>query len=53
MKIIFNQNEILELIKRSFPPEMIPKNYSVESVEVKGYPAKDFEITLEKEEEAS
>ncbi len=51
MKISLTQKEMLEVVRRSFPPEMIPTDYEVDSVEAKGYPVSSFEITLSKKEE--
>ncbi len=51
MKIILSQEEMLKVVRRSFPPEMIPTDYEVDEVEAKGYPVSIFEITLSKKEE--
>lgn len=51
MKLILNEQEMLLLVKRSFPPEMIPPGHKVEGVETKGYPIKEFIITIDKEVE--
>ena len=50
MKISMDKEEMMILIKRSFPKEMIPEGYTVTGVETKGYPEKEFAITLEREE---
>jgi hypothetical protein len=50
MKIILDQDEIRTLLKRSFPPEMIPDGYEVTEVESQGYPLKEFHISLHRSE---
>lgn len=53
MKLILNEEEMMILVRRSFPPELIPNGYRVESLEAKGYPVKNYEIILERKEETS
>ncbi len=49
MKITLDKEEMMVLIKKSFPKELIPEGYTVIAVESKGYPEKEFIITIEKE----
>ncbi len=51
MKRTLDKDEIMDLLKKAFPPEMIPAGYYVERLEEKGYPVKEFIVTLEKGEE--
>jgi len=51
MKIILNPEEILALLKRSFPPELIPEGYEVTEVKSEGYPVRGFHISVEPKEE--
>lgn len=50
MKISLDKEEVMILIKKAFPKEMIPEGYVVTEVESKGYPEREFIITIEKEE---
>lgn len=50
MKIIMNQEEILIVLRKSFPPELIPQGHKVVKLETKGYPEREYEITVEKED---
>lgn len=47
MKIILSKEEMADLIKRSFPKEMIPPDQTVTAVKLTGYP-EVLEITFEK-----
>ncbi len=52
MKISLNQTEIMSLIKRSFPKEMIPDLHQVTNIEETGpYYAREFTITITPKEE--
>ena len=49
MKIMLNSEEMVDLLKKSFPKEMVPNGYVVEKIETEGYPDKHFIIVMEKE----
>ena len=51
MKLILSSEEIMVLLKRSFPPHLIPDGYEVTGVESKGYPIKEFCISIDPKEE--
>lgn len=50
MKIILNKEEMIEILQKSFPKEMIPNGYMVEKIDTEGYPDKQFVIQIEKVE---
>jgi hypothetical protein len=50
MKIIMDSKEMTSLVKKSFPPEMIPHDHVITDVKVTGYPEKEYTIIIEKKE---
>jgi len=50
MKIIMDKGEILDLLKRSFPKEMVPEGYEVTNIKAQGYPDENYSIIVEKKE---
>ena len=54
MKISLDKYEMLMLLKRSFPPEMIPDGHEVTDVKEEGYGHNtQYSITLHKKEDAT
>ena len=51
MKIVLTTQELLTVVRKSFPPEMIPSDYVLTGVVSKGYSNDEYEIVLEKEKE--
>jgi hypothetical protein len=48
-KLTMNKIEIMELLKVIVPAQFFPKGACVTDFEVKGYPIKEYEITIETE----
>jgi len=45
-----SQEEITDLLKKSFPKEMIPHGYEVTEIKIEGYSNKEWSFSLEKKE---
>jgi len=50
MKITLSATEIIEILKKSFPTKLLLVNSKIMDIETKGYPEKEYIITIEKEE---
>jgi hypothetical protein len=47
MKIILTEEETAVFLKKIIPKEMLPEGMEVKNVEGRGYPLKEFVITVE------
>ena len=51
MKITLDMVEMLAMVKKSFPHELIPAGHEVSDVKTAGYPEREFTITIGPKEE--
>lgn len=50
MKIVFSEDEMVDILKGLIPNGAIMNGMKIKEVEGRGYPLKEFVISLEKEE---
>ena len=46
-KLTMDKNEMKQLLSKIVPPEFFPKGAIITDFEVRGYPIKEYEITIE------
>lgn len=52
IKITLDKKEMAEIVKKGVSKEMLPDDHSITGIESIGYPIREWEITIEKEEES-
>jgi hypothetical protein len=50
MKIILDCQELTNLLKKTFPKELIPDTMVVSNIKTHGYPVDEFEIVFEEDD---